>query len=78
VLDAGCAVIRELGLEPAPVWGLSHSAPATVVDIAETLGCDTVIIGATQRTVLWHALRGKFIQELLRLLPAEIRLIVVG
>lgn len=78
VLDAGCAVIRELGLEPVPVWGLSHSAPATVVDMAESLGCDTVVIGATQRTVLWHALRGKFIQELLRLLPADIRLIVVG
>ncbi len=78
VLDAGCTFIRELGLEPVPVWGLSHSAPGTVVDIAETLGVDTLVIGATQRTFLWHALRGKFIQELRRLLPAEIRLIVVG
>ena len=78
VLEAGCEVIRELGLEPVPVWVLSHSAPSSVVDVAEGLGCDTVGIGATQRTVLWHALRGKFIQELLRQLPAEIRLIVVG
>lgn len=78
VLQAGCDMIRELGLEPVPVWGLSHSAPGTVVDVAEGLGCDTVVIGATQRTILWHALRGKFIQELLRLLPAEIRLIVIG
>ncbi len=78
VLEAGCEVIRELGLEPVPVWGLSHSAPQTVVEAAEGLGCDTVVIGATQRTFLWHALRGRFIQDLLRLLPAHIRLIVVG
>ncbi len=78
VLDAGCEVIRELGLEAVPVWGLSHSAPGTVVDAAEAIGCDTVVIGATQRTIIWHALRGRFIQELLRLLPAHIRLIVVG
>jgi hypothetical protein len=37
-----------------------------------------VVIGATQRTFLWQALRGKFIQDLLRQLPANIRLIVVG
>jgi nucleotide-binding universal stress UspA family protein len=78
VLEAGCDVIRDLGLEPVPVWGISHSAPGTVVDAAEALGCDTLVIGATQRTFLWHALRGKFIQDLLRLLPANIRLIVVG
>ncbi|MDP2315443.1 MAG: universal stress protein [Pseudomonadota bacterium] len=78
VLDAGASVIRDLGADPVPVWGLSHSAPGTVVDAAEALGCDTVVIGATQRTFLWHALRGRFIQELLRLLPADIRLIVVG
>ncbi|MDP2310530.1 MAG: universal stress protein [Pseudomonadota bacterium] len=78
VLHAGCEVIRELGIEAVPVWGLSHSAPGTVVDAAQNLGCDTLVIGATQRTFLWHALRGRFIQELLRLLPENIRLIVVG
>jgi amino acid transporter/nucleotide-binding universal stress UspA family protein len=78
VLAAGCEVIRDLGVEAVPVWGLSHSAPGTVVDAAESLGCDTLVIGATQRTFLWHALRGRFIQELLGLLPAHVRLIVVG
>ncbi|MES2643277.1 MAG: universal stress protein [Myxococcota bacterium] len=78
VLHAGCEVIRDLGIEAVPVWGLSHSAPGTVVDAAEQLGCDTLVIGATQRTFLWHALRGRFIQELLRLLPEHVRLIVVG
>jgi amino acid transporter len=78
VLAVGVGRIRELGLEPVPVWAVSHSAAASVADTAEELGCDTVIIGATQRTVLWHALRGRFIQQLLARLPGSIRLIVVG
>ena len=78
VLEAGCNMIREMGMEPVPVWGLSHAAALTVAEYAEALRCDTVVIGATQRTLLWHALRGKFIQELLRHLPGHIRLIVVG
>jgi nucleotide-binding universal stress UspA family protein len=78
VLEAGCTIIRSLGMEPVPVWGLSHSAAQAVAEAAEACGCDTVVIGATQRTFLWQALRGRFIQEALRQLPAEIRLVVVG
>jgi nucleotide-binding universal stress UspA family protein len=78
VLEAGATIIRELGVTPVPVWTLSHSAANSVADVAATLACDTVVIGATQRTFLWHALRGKFIQELLRHMPKDIRLIVVG
>ena len=78
VLEAGCSMIRELGVEPVPVWGLSHSAAGAVAEAAEACACDTVVIGATQRTLLWQALRGRFIQEALRQLPAEIRLVVVG
>lgn len=78
VLEAGAEIISELGIEPVRIWGLSHSAATTTAEAAEALGCDTVVIGATQRTFLWQALRGKFIQDLLRQLPGTIRLIVVG
>lgn len=78
VLDAGAEMIREMGVEPVPIWTLSHSAAVSVSDTAEALGCDTVVIGATQRTFLWQALRGKFIQDLLRHLPRTIRIMVVG
>ncbi len=78
VLDAGRAVIETLGMESVAVWGLSHSAAESVAEAAEAISADTVVIGATQRTVVWQALRGKFIQDLLRQLPGEIRLIVVG
>lgn len=78
VLQAGAAVIRSLGMEPIPVWALSHSAAATVAEAAEVCRCDTVVVGATARTFLWQTLRGRFIQDLLKQLPPEIRLIVVG
>ncbi len=78
VLESGCGMIRASGLTPIPVWTISHSAATSVAEAAESCGCDTVVVGATQRTVLWQALRGRFIQEVLKQLPPEIRLIVVG
>lgn len=78
VLDAGMTMIHEVGMEAVPVWALSHSAAQSVAEAVETLHCDTVVIGATQRTFLWQALRGRFIQDLLAALPSHIRLIVVG
>ena len=78
VLEAASAVIASLDMKCVPVWGISHSAAISVAEAAEDLGCDTVVIGATQRTFLWATLRGKFIQDLLGQLPPEIRLIVVG
>lgn len=78
VLEAATASIEAMGLRCVPVWMLSHSAAASVSEAAEELGCDTVVIGATQRTLMWVALRGKFITDLLGQLPQHIRLIVVG
>ncbi len=78
VLEAASLAIESMGLKAVPIWGLSHSAAESVAEAAESLRCDTVVIGATQRTFLWSALRGKFIGELLGNLPQQIRLIVVG
>lgn len=78
VLDAGANRIRGYGMEPVPVWTLSHAAAEAVAECAEACRADVVVIGATQRTVFWHALRGRFIQELLAQLPPEIRLSIVG
>ncbi|MBM4392718.1 MAG: APC family permease [Deltaproteobacteria bacterium] len=78
VLEAACAMIESMGMKAVPVWALSHAAAVSVAEAAEALRCDTVVIGATQRTIVWTTLRGKFIQEMLRQLPPQIRLIVVG
>lgn len=78
VLEAASLAIESMGVRCVAVWTLSHSAAESVAEAAEALRCDTVVIGATQRNFLWATLRGKFIGELLRLLPQHIRLIVVG
>jgi nucleotide-binding universal stress UspA family protein len=77
VLAGNSAALEKLGVTPSRVWTLSHSAAGSVAEAAVSLGCDTVFIGATRRTLLWQAIRGRFIQDLLRHLPSSIRLIVV-
>ncbi len=78
VLASSCRTIRQLGLEPLPVWAMSHSAASSVAEAVVACGCDTVIIGATQRTLVWQALRGRFVQDLKLALPTEVRITVVG
>lgn len=78
VLDTGVMLLEAQGMKGIPVWALSHDAAVTVAEAAEALGCDLVVIGATQRTFLWNALRGRFIQDIMRQLGPAIRLVVVG
>lgn len=78
VLASSCREVRALGMEPVPVWAISHSAAQSVAQAVAACGCDTVIIGATQRTVVWQALRGRFVQDLKHAVPTEVRIIVVG
>lgn len=78
VLETGTQILEKYGVRAVPVWALAHDAAATVADACETLGCDTIVIGATQRTIVWQALRGKFIQELVQQLDGSVRVIVVG
>lgn len=78
VLASSCRTIRQLGAEPVPVWAMSHSAAVSVAEAVRACRCDTVIIGATQRTVVWQALRGRFVQDLKRALPTHVRITVVG
>lgn len=78
VLESSCRTITQLGLEPVAVWAMSHSAARSVAEAVVACGCDTVIIGATQRTVVWQALRGRFIHDLKQVVPVEVRITVVG
>ncbi len=78
VLEAGVAILAQHGIRGIPTWRLSHDAAKSVADAARALGCDTVVVGATLRTFLWQALRGKFIADLLRFLPGDVRVVVVG
>ncbi len=76
VLARGADFVRAEGLDPVCVWALSHSAAQSVADAADELGCDTVVIGQTQRTPIWTLLRGRFQSDLQRHLARHIRLAV--
>ncbi len=78
VLESSCRTIVQLGLQPVALWAMSHSAARSVAEAVVACGCDTVIIGATQRTVVWQALRGRFIHDLKQAVPVEVRITVVG
>ncbi len=78
VLAASCSAVGGLGMTAIPVWAMSHSAAVSVAEAVDACGCDTVIIGATQRTVVWQALRGRFVQDLKLAVPTEVRITVVG
>lgn len=78
VLASSCSVVLSLGMTAVPVWAMSHSAALSVAAAVDACGCDSVIIGATQRTVVWQALRGRFVQDLKHAVPTEVRITVVG
>ena len=72
------AVAREKACEHPPLfcYAVSESAPATIVDIAATLGASRLILGAPKRNALVNLLRGNLVREVSDLLPEEIDLIV--
>ena len=43
---------------------------------AVTHGVDTLILGATQRGALWHAMKGDVLQEVAKYLPERIDLVI--
>jgi len=62
--------------QPLFCYAVSESAPATIVDIAATLGAARLILGAPRRNALVNILRGNLVREVSDLLPEEIDLIV--
>jgi nucleotide-binding universal stress UspA family protein len=61
---------------PLFCYAVSESAPATIVDIAATLGASRLILGAPRRNALVNILRGNMVREVSDLLPEEIDLLV--
>src|SRR5436190_7063290 len=61
---------------PLFCYAVSESAPATIVDIAATLGASRLILGAPRRNALVNILRGNMVRDVSDLLPEEIDLIV--
>jgi nucleotide-binding universal stress UspA family protein len=73
VLEMASTAVRVL-----PVYVVSDSVAASVLDLAATLGVDMLILGAPQRSSLTALLRGDVVTEVARDLPETIQLIIHG
>jgi nucleotide-binding universal stress UspA family protein len=63
-------------IQVIPIWRMGHDAGQSVAGAAIDLHVEAVMVGTSQRSALWHLVRGDVLKELLRKLPENIRLII--
>jgi amino acid transporter/nucleotide-binding universal stress UspA family protein len=71
VLASGSEFFRRAGMVAVPLWRMAHDAGASIAIAAKKLGVDVVMVGTSQRSAVWHLLRGNVLQSLVRELPVE-------
>jgi nucleotide-binding universal stress UspA family protein len=69
---------EERGVAVLPVYAVSEDAAATIIDLSATMGVDYLLIGASQRNVLAHLLRGSVVTSVAEQLPDTIELVIHG
>jgi len=78
VLEAARKSLESEGIAAHLLWDCSHGAAGSVAEAARGFGVNTLIVGASRRNALLVLLRGRFIRDLLGMLPPEIRTVVVN
>ena len=71
VLALGVEFFRHAGLVAIPIWRMAHDAGASLAGAARRLEVETVLVGTSQRSAVWHLLRGNVLESLIRDLPAS-------
>jgi len=66
------------GMMVIPVYTVSWNAVEGIKRAAESLDVSAIMIGATQRTTIYHLLRGHVLAGLTKRLPPGIRLLIYG
>ncbi|HZJ17488.1 MAG TPA: universal stress protein [Chthoniobacteraceae bacterium] len=69
---------EENGVDILPVYAVSSEPAATIIDLAATLGADTLMLGAQHRLTLTKLLKGSVVDEVASSLPDNIQLIIYG
>ena len=64
------------GFELIPVWTVSYNAAEAIARAAEVLEVDTVVMGVSRRSAMYHLLRGHVVNGLTRRLPASCHLLL--
>lgn len=73
VLAASVDYFRRAGLTAIPIWRMAHDAGASIASAAKKLGVEAVMVGTSQRSAVWHLLRGNVLKSLVRDLPDSTR-----
>lgn len=77
-LRFGSEVARRENFMLIPVWTISYNAAEAIARVAEQLEVDTVMVGVSRRSALYHLLRGHVVNGLGRRLPRNCRLLLYG
>ena len=73
VLASGVEYFRQADIVAVPLWRMAHDAGASVAGAARRLGVGAVLVGTSQRSAVWHLLRGNILKSLVADLPNETR-----
>jgi amino acid transporter/nucleotide-binding universal stress UspA family protein len=73
VLAEGVAYFHQADIVAVPIWRMAHDAGASVAGAARRLGVSAVLVGTSQRSAIWHLLRGNVLRSLISELPKETR-----
>jgi amino acid transporter len=77
-LRAAARAAEAEGLTLIPIWTVSWNAVEGILRAAEALEVSAIMIGATQRSAIYHLLRGHVLAGLTKRLPPGIRLLIYG
>mgnify|MGYP003542790423 CR=1 FL=1 len=78
VLEGSVAWLNAQGAAAIPIWRVARDAGEAIADAAARLGVDAILIGTSQRGMLWHMLRGNVLARLTSRVPARTRLVIVA
>jgi len=69
---------KENEVPVVPVYAVSDSPAATILDLSATLGADILMLGTPHRSGLVSLLKGNVVTEVAKNLPENIQLIIYG
>ncbi len=75
-LRSAAAELRQEGMDAVPIWRLAHDAGESIAEAAEDLGVGCILVGTTQRSAVWHFLRGNVLKKLMTELPEPIHVVI--
>ena len=69
----GVDFFRQADIVAVPIWRMAHDAGASIAGAARRLGVEAVLVGTSQRSAVWHLLRGNVLKSLVAELPDDTR-----